>query len=70
MESYYQIQKPICDIKTFAQLFANQCRIWGGGHGPKFSQFHAFFPEIWQNHICWGILDPPLLIAAHENEEN
>ena len=40
-------------------------------HGPKFSQFHAVFRKIWQNHMLatplegWrpllrGILDPPL----------
>ena len=41
-------------------------------HGPKFSQFHAVFRKIWQNHMLrpslegWrpllrGILDPPLI---------
>ena len=48
-------------------------------HGPKFSQFHAVFHKIWQNHMLvpppegWrpflrGILDPPLnfvLLVAH-----
>ena len=54
-----------------------QWRIWGGRawrvppHGPKFSQFHAVFCKIWQNHmlapppegwrpLLWGILDLPL----------
>ena len=41
--------------------------------GPKFSQFHAVFRKIWQNHMLpppegWrpllrGILDPPLKMA-------
>ena len=45
----------------------------GPPYGPKFSQFHAVFRKIWQNHMLappppqgWrpllrGILDPPLL---------
>ena len=42
-------------------------------YGPKFSQFHAVFRKIWQNHmlappegsrpLLQGILDPPLIIT-------
>ena len=43
---------------------------------PNFSQFHAVFHKIWQNHMlappleCWrpllrGILDPPLVCVAN-----
>ena len=61
----------VCALSTVADL--------GGSarcppHGPKFSQFHAVFREIWQNHmlvphpppegsrpLLRGILDPPLV---------
>ena len=38
--------------------------------GPKFSQFHAVFRKIWQNHMLappplQGILDPPLLLPIY-----
>ena len=46
-------------------------------HGPKFSQFHAVFRKIWQNHVLaspesWrpllrGILDPPLKLYLISN---
>ena len=29
-------------------------------YGPKFSQFHAVFRKIWQNHM----LDPPRTVGA------
>ena len=34
----------------------------GAAHGPKFSQFHAVFRKIWQNHMLappGGLAPPP-----------
>ena len=50
-------------------------------HGPKFSQFHAVFCKIWQNHMLapllegWRpllreILDPPLLPYSQQDESS
>ena len=72
----------ISDFNSTISLLRSEADRGGGAPGPKFSQFHAVFRKVWQNHMLttpWrigvpgglapllrGILDPPLEVLFKE----